>query len=55
MSAEMKRDLTRLQSWSNDWQLRFKADKCGVMRISEKNDNSEPELRSIWEPDESCI
>ena len=40
---ELQNDLTRLQSWSNDWQLRFNPNKCEVMRISKKTDNSEPQ------------
>ena len=40
---KLQNDLTRLQSWSNDWQLRFNTDKCEVMRISKKTDNSEPQ------------
>ena len=25
---ELLKDLTRLESWSNDWQLKFNSDKC---------------------------
>ena len=35
--------LTRLESWSNDWQLKFNTDKCEVMHISKKNDYSSPQ------------
>ena len=31
---ELQKDLTRLESWSNDWQLKFNTDKCKAMRIS---------------------
>ena len=40
---ELQKDLTRLESWSNDWQLKFNTDKCEVMRISKKNDYSSPQ------------
>ena len=40
---ELQKDLTRLQSWSNDWQLRFNTDKCEAMRISKKNVYSSPQ------------
>ena len=40
---ERQKDLTRLESWSNDWQLKFNTDKWEVMRISKKNDYSSPE------------
>ena len=39
---ELQKDLIRLESWSNDWQLRFNTDKCEAMRISKKNDYSSP-------------
>ena len=39
---ELQRDLTRLESWSNDWQFKFNTGKCEVMRISKKTDNSSP-------------
>ena len=37
---ELQKDLIHLQSWSNDWQLKFNTDKCEAMRISKKNDYS---------------
>ncbi|XP_044174259.1 uncharacterized protein LOC122957877 [Acropora millepora] len=40
---ELQKDLTRLESWSNDWQLKFNTDKWEVMRISKKNDYSSPQ------------
>ena len=40
---EIQKDLTRLESWSNDWQLKFNTDKCEAMRISKKNDYSSPQ------------
>lgn len=41
---ELQKNLTRLEYWSNDWQLRFNTDKCEVMHNSKKNDNSSPQL-----------
>ena len=38
---ELQKDLTHLESWSNDWQLKFNTDKCEAMRIS--NDYSSPQ------------
>ena len=32
-----QKDLTCLESWSNDWQLKFNTDKCEAMGISKKN------------------
>ena len=40
---ELQKDLTRLESWSNDWQLKFNTDKWEMMRISKKNDYSSPQ------------
>ena len=40
---ELQKDLTCLESWSNDWQLKFNTDKCEVMCISKKNDYSSPQ------------
>ena len=40
---ELQKDLIRLESWSNDWQLKFNTDKCEGMRISKKNDYSSPQ------------
>jgi len=34
---QLHKDLTFLESWSNDWQLKFNTDKCEVMHISKKN------------------
>ena len=42
-AEELQKDLTRLESWSNEWQLRFNTDKCKAMRISKKNDYSSPQ------------
>ena len=42
-AGELQKDLVRLESWSNDWQLKFNTDKCEVMRISKKNDTSSPQ------------
>ena len=41
---ELQKNLTRLEYWSNDWQLRFNTDKCKVMHNSTKNDNPSPQL-----------
>ena len=30
---ELQKDLTRLESWSNDWQPKFTIKKCEAMRI----------------------
>ena len=35
---ELQKDLTHLESWSSDWQLKFNTDKYEAMRISKKND-----------------
>ena len=40
---ELQKDLPRLESWSNNWQLRFNTDKCEAMRISKRNDYSSPQ------------
>ena len=40
---QLQKDLTHLESWTNDWQLKFNTDKCKVMRISKKNDYSSPQ------------
>ena len=40
---ELQKDLIRLESWSNDWQLKFNTDKCDAMHISKKNDYSSPQ------------
>ena len=37
---ELQKDLSHLESWSNDWQQKL---KCEVMRISKKNDYSSPQ------------
>ena len=40
---ELQKDLSHLESWSNDWQQEFNTDKCEVMLISKKNDYSSPQ------------
>ena len=40
---ELQKDLIRLESRSNDWQLKFNTDKCEAMRVSKKNDYSSPQ------------
>ena len=42
-AEELQKDLTRLESWSNDWQLKFNTDKCEAMGLSKKNDYSSPQ------------
>ena len=37
-AEELQKDLSYLESWSNDWQLKFNTDICEVMRISKKKD-----------------
>lgn len=34
---QLQKDLTCLESWSNDWQLKFNTDKCEAMHISKEN------------------
>ena len=38
----LQNDLTRLQSWTTDWQMKFNTEKCEVMRIQKKTDSSSP-------------
>ena len=45
---ELQKDLTRLEPWSNDWQLKINTDKCEAMRIPKKNDHSSPQYPSMW-------
>ena len=40
---ELQKDLSPLESWSNDWLQKFNTDKCEVMHISKKNDYSSPQ------------
>ena len=37
-AEELQKDLSYLESWSNDWQLKFNTDICEAMRISKKKD-----------------
>ena len=41
---ELQKDLSPLESWSNDWLQKFNTDKCEVMHISKKNDYSSPQF-----------
>ena len=41
---ELQKDLSHLESWSNDWQQKFSTNKCEVMHISKKNDYSSPQF-----------
>ena len=34
--AKLQKDLIHLESWSNDWQLKFTTDKWEAMRISKR-------------------
>ena len=34
---EMKEDINHLQNWAEDWQMRYNADKCGVMHFGFHN------------------
>ena len=47
-AEELQKDLIHLESWSNDWQLKFNTDKSEAMRISKKNDYSSPQIPSMW-------
>ena len=38
----LQHDLTKLESWSADWQLSFNTEKCEVMRITKKTDLTKP-------------
>ena len=40
-------DLNALEQWSTDWQLSFNTTKCEVMRISQKNDTSSPDITYV--------
>ena len=40
---ELQKDLIRLESWNNDWQLKFNKSKCDAMRISKNNDYLSPQ------------
>ena len=40
-------DLNALEQWSTDWQLSFNTTKCEVMRISQKNDASSPDITYV--------
>ena len=42
---ELQKDLIRLESWSNDWRLKFNTDKCEAMCMSKKNDYSSPQYQ----------
>ena len=35
----MQRDIEQLQNWAEDWQMRYNADKCGVMHFGYHNTN----------------
>ena len=34
---EMQKDIEHLQNWAEDWQMRYNADKCGVMHLGYHN------------------
>ena len=37
---ELQKDLSCVESWSHDWQLKFNTDQCEVMRVFKKKDYS---------------
>ena len=39
---KLQTDLDRLQTWENDWQMEFNANKCQAMRISNKKNPGKP-------------
>ena len=41
-TKELQNDLTCLESWATDWQMKFNTKMCEVMRISKKTDSSRP-------------
>lgn len=45
-----QQDLDKLEEWSNDWQMKFICDKCGVMRISHSKDESIPQYNLLNQP-----
>ena len=40
----LQTDLDALTQWQNDWQMRFNASKCYVMRLSKKRNNIEKDF-----------
>jgi len=42
----LQKDLTSLQNWAEDWQLRFNAEKCKVMHLGGKNNRHSYEMQS---------
>ena len=38
----LQQDLDNLDVWAKEWQMKFSADKCKVMRVASKNDNESP-------------
>jgi ribonucleases P/MRP protein subunit RPP40 len=40
----LKKDLERLYKWSEDWNMLFNVDKCGVMHVGKKNGEFEYEM-----------
>ncbi len=34
---DMQQDIDHLQKWAEDWQMRYNADKCGVMHLGYHN------------------
>ena len=37
----LRRDLTNLEKWSNDWQMDLNTDKCAVMHLGRTNPSSQ--------------
>ena len=36
MEKRLQKDIDNLLAWSNDWKMDFNADKCKVLRITNK-------------------
>ena len=33
----LRKDVTNMENWSNDWQMKFNTDKCTVMHLGRNN------------------
>ena len=42
-TGQLQGDLSKLQSWSIDWQLNFNPGKCEVIRMTKKTDFTKPD------------
>ena len=54
-AEELQKDLSYLESWSNDWQLKFNTDICEVMRISKKKDYLSAQYHLCGNQLKNCI